>query len=80
MGQVRLKLTYRERTFRRTVESRAFTWAAFLQWCVFALSLTHTRIVMIGKRGKGGEGENRWAVMLCCVVHVWVLVLRCSGP
>lgn len=45
-----------------------------------SLSLTHTRIVMIGKRGKGGEGENRWAVMLCCVVHVWVLVLRCSGP
>lgn len=32
--QVRLKLSYRGRTFRRSVDVRAFTWEAFLRWCV----------------------------------------------
>ena len=63
---VRVKLSYGGRTFRRTVaDPGAFTWQAFLQWCVCMLvdSVWRGMGMEVGmyarESGTGESGEKK---------------------
>lgn len=58
---VRLKLSYRGQTFRRSVDAGAFTWAAFLRWCVCTFSLC-VKLCVQAERQRQDEEEEEAAV------------------